>query len=108
MKKTLTIKEVEVFRQGTSDNGKPWKLYKVKVNNSEIGEFTTFEDMYENIVGETVEINLEKNEKYNSWQQLNEKKAMQNDKHEELLSAMRKIFIKLEAIHDAVKNTASK
>ena len=84
------------FKSGTSQKtGKPWAIHKYSTQDGI--EFTSFDDL---VTGD--QIVLEKNEYgYNG------RKPKQSDKqHDEIMSALRKIYIKLEELSGKAPKTA--
>lgn len=100
MQKNITIKSTDIIKEGRNEKtGKDWILYKVFVDgDDEMKEFTTFNYIYQNSIGQQMQSNFEYNEKFKNWQEISVAKETENSKHEELLNGLRKIFELLEEI----------
>lgn len=97
MEKTITIKEVNKFKEGNT-NGRDWAIYKVKCSgDNEMSEFSTFND-YGSLIGQQYKTNFEYNSKFKNWQEVSEAKAKESSKHEEIMNALRNVFSKLDDI----------
>ncbi len=93
MKYTITVKEVEETGSGVSKKtGKPWTKYRIHTNNSEVGFFTSFNDMWTRMHGTTVEVNLEKDPKW-GWQEA--RAGGQRTDNSEVMEMLNKIWDKL-------------
>ena len=91
MQKNIQIKSVEKFKEGNT-NGKDWVIFKVVCeNDSEMSEFTTFED-HRDKIGQQFQGDFDFNQKFKNWQEISASKAEELNKHDELLGALREIY----------------
>ena len=98
--KTITIKSVEVAKEGTNEKtGNKWQLLKVICEgDSEMKEFTTFDDKYVNSQGQQMQDNFSYNEKFRNWQVITAKAEAENSKHDEIMTGLRKLYELVEEI----------
>ena len=97
MQKNIQIKSVEKFKEGNT-NGKDWVIFKVVCeNDSEMSEFTTFED-HRDKIGQQFQGEFSFNQKYKNWGEISAKQAEELGKHDELLNAIREVWNKVDEI----------
>ena len=97
MQKNIQITSVEKFKEGNT-NGKDWVIFKVVCeNDSEMSEFTTFED-HRDKIGQQFQGDFEYQEKWKNWKELSPKQAEESSKHDELLNAIREVWNKVDEI----------
>ena len=91
MDKTITIKSVEIIKQGKNEKtGKDWTLFKIFVDgDQEMGEFSTFNPDYQNSEGQQMRGNFEYDSKWKNWKEVSVKQEEETSKHEELLKAVK-------------------
>lgn len=86
------------FRSGVGKNGKPWALHKYKANNGT--EFSSFDDLE---IGDVVK--LEQNEK-GYWN--GSKPRKQDNQHDEVMEALRKLYAKVDALEKTLRGDNKK
>ena len=110
MNKTITIKSVEVAKEGTNEKtGNKWQLLKVICEgDSEMKEFTTFDDKYVNSQGQQMQDNFSYNEKFRNWQVVSQKQEAENSKHDEVMKGMRSLYEIVDRIEVKVDSLVNK
>ena len=100
MQKNIKIESVEVKKEGTNEKtGKNWTLYTVKCSGDiEMSEFSTFDFKYKDSIGQQMQSNFEYNQKFKNWNEISGVQAEKNEKHNEIMNALREIFSQLEEI----------
>ena len=100
MQKNIKVKSVSVLKEGTNPKTKKdWKLYEVECSgDDDMDRFTTFNGMYENSEGQQMQDNFEYDSKWKKWQTVSQAQAEKNDKHEELLNAIREVWSKVDEL----------
>jgi len=92
MQKQIQIKSVSVIKEGNT-NGRDWKIYKVQCQgDDEMSEFTTFKGDYVNAEGQQMIGEFEYSQQYKNWKEISATQAKENEKHEEIMNALREIF----------------
>jgi len=101
MEKTIQITKCEVFKTGNTNN-KDWTIFKVQCSNDdEMREFTTFNNL-QDLVGQQYKSHFEYSEQYKNWSEISTSKAKENEKHNEIMSALRELYSLIAEVNRAV------
>ena len=102
MEKEITVIKVEIVKEGNT-NGKDWVIRKVFCNgDDDMKEFTTFEDRYANSDGQRFKDNFVYDEKYKNWKTQSVAQAKTNEKHDEIMEGLRKVWDKVDELERAI------
>lgn len=110
MNKNIKIISVEVKKTGTNERtGKDWTLYVVRCDGDpDMTEFSTFNPEFVNSENQQMRVNVAYNEKFKNWQEVSEKQEAEQGKHEEILSAIRQIWKKIDDLENLIRTINEK
>jgi len=94
MQKQIQIQSVNVIKTGTNPKTqKQWTLFKVQCSgDDEMKEFSTFNGDYQNNIGQQMTGAFEYSEKWKNWNEISASQEKENEKHNEIMEALRKIY----------------
>jgi len=100
MQKTIQVIKCEIKKQGRNEKtGKDWTLYTVACNgDDEMKDFSTFNQDYMNAEGQQMRGEFEYNEKFKNWQEISASQAKTNEKHDEIMNAIRKVWDRIDEV----------